>query len=90
MTPAERLAAKKPRHRAPRNKVVRRLTWVCELRAKREELRLTLRDVADALKMSPACLHQIEHGGDPMLTTARKLAAFFGTTTDELWPKARK
>jgi DNA-binding XRE family transcriptional regulator len=83
LSPAERLAAKRPRRRAPRNgKTVRKLVWLCNLRDRRERLRLTLDAVAEAVKLSKTALWHLEQGTDPLLTTARKLAAFYGTTTD--------
>ncbi len=91
MTPAEKLAAKKPWRRPPRNKVAyRRIVWRSTVRETREALRISLRDVARACKMSVTALWQIEQGGDPMLSTAMKLAVFFGKTVEELWPRKRK
>lgn len=87
MTPAEKLAARKPRRRAPRNvKVVRKKVWACRARVYRERLNLSLRDVAKAVGVSVTAPHQIENGTDPQLTTARKLAVFFGATERDLWP----
>ena len=90
-TPAERLAAKKPWRRAPRNaaKYPRRFAWRCGCREVRESLRISLRDVAKAIGLSVTALWQVEHGGDPMLTTAVKLARFYGKTIEELWPRRR-
>lgn len=89
MTPAEKLAAEKPWRPAPRNHVKPRKTvWKCGLRAAREKLRISLRDVAKACGISVTALWQIEMGTDPMLTTATKLAAFFGMRIDELWTGA--
>lgn len=88
MTPAEELAKRKRRQRPPRNKsnqTTRVVSWDCRLPAMRDELNLSLRDVAGAVGMSVAALHQIEHGTDPMLTTARKLAEFFGATVEQIW-----
>ena len=88
MTPAERLAKSKPWRRPPRNKAEPRTpAWVCRVRERREALRLSLRDVAGAVRLSVTALHQIEHGGDPQLTTARRLADFFGATVEDLWPR---
>ena len=90
MTPAEKLAARKPWRRQPRNGVaVRRTVWRCRLREVRESLRISLRDVAKECGFSVSALWQVEMGGDPMLTTARKLAAFFGKSVEELWPKKK-
>lgn len=89
MTPAEKLSAAKPWRREPRNTTApaRKAVWPkCRCRAKREALRLSLRDVATAIGLSVTALHQIEHGTDPMLTTATKLARFFGSAVEELWP----
>lgn len=52
----------------------------------RESLNLSLRDVAGAVGISVTALHQIEHGTDPQLTTARKLSEFFQVPTEKLWP----
>lgn len=86
-TPAEKLAAVKQRKRPRRNasRIVRKHPLVCHVRAVRESLNLSMRDVALAIKMSIAGLHAIEHGGDVQMTTACKIAAFFGKTIDELW-----
>jgi DNA-binding XRE family transcriptional regulator len=93
-TPAQALAAKKTWHRPARNKTDKARTrpapWVCLLREVREGLRLSLRDVAEAVKLSVTALHQIEHGTDPQLTTARRLATFFGKSVERLWPKLTK
>jgi DNA-binding XRE family transcriptional regulator len=86
-TPAEKLSKVRPWRRAPRNKARRYGRWDCRIRQTREPLRLSLRTVAEAVGLSVTALHQIEHGGDPQLTTARKLAAFFGKSVEELWPK---
>lgn len=89
-SPAEQLAAKKARKRAPRNKATpRNETWVCRVRDWREGMDLSLRDVAKAVGVSVTALHQIEHGTDPQLTTARKLSAFFRAPVEKLWPHLR-
>lgn len=92
MTPAEKLAARKPwRRRCPRNGTpLRKVVWTCRIREFREALRISMRDVAAAVGRSLAGLHVIEMGSDPMLTTARRLAEFFGKSIEELWPKLAK
>ncbi len=88
VSPAEKLAHRKPWRRSPRNRSKpRKAVWECRIRAEREPLRLSLRDVARACKLSVTALHQIEHGSDPMLTTATRLAEFFGLAVGELWPR---
>lgn len=52
MTPAERLAAKKPR----RSKSKRKQPWKCLMNDKRLALGLTMRDVADACSITSAML----------------------------------
>lgn len=90
-SPAEKMAAKKPWRREPRNKAApRKAVWVCAIRERRESLRLSLRDVARGVGLSVTALHQIEHGSDPRLTTARRIAEFFGAATDDLWPRKHK
>ncbi len=87
LTPAEELAARKPPRKAPGSKrLAQPIVWRCRVREFRESLRLSMRDVAQAIDLSPTGLFQIEHGTDPQLTTARRLAAFFGRSVEELWP----
>ena len=72
MTPAEKLAAKRPIKRPPRNlkKYTRKVTWSCHCRAVRMELRLSMDEVVKALKLSKTAYWQFEKGGDPMLMIA--------------------
>ena len=87
MSAASELAEKKAWRRKPRNKSTRKAgLWECQLRKKREGLRLSMRDVAGALGLSVTGYWQIEHGGDPMLSTALKIADFFGCSVPDLWP----
>jgi DNA-binding XRE family transcriptional regulator len=51
----------------------------------RLELGLSLKAVGEEIGMTQAGLWNIEHGTDPMLTSARKIAKFFGKTVDEIW-----
>ena len=87
MTPAETLAAERPRRRARRNSSARSPAWVCLVRAERERLNLPMRAVAEVLGMSLANLSAVENGSDPQLSTAKKLAAFYGKPVDDLWPR---
>lgn len=89
MTPAEKLASSRPIKREPRNlkPYKRKVTWRCECRSVRMGLRLSFDEVVKALKLSRTAYWQIEKGGDPMLTTALTIAAFYGKTVTELWPK---
>ncbi len=67
----------------------RRYPWICLVRARRQELRLALRDVAQGCSLSIAGLSEIERGREPELWTARRLADFFGLSVEELWPSRR-
>ena len=87
MTPAEKMAQQKPprkRRKSPRPKVPP--SWNCTAREVRESLRLSMLDAATGCKLSVAAVYQIENGSDPMLTTARTIATFYGRTVEELWP----
>lgn len=53
----------------------------------REGLRLSIKDVATAVGMTQSGYCVIEHGTDPLLSTARTIATFFGKSVEELWPK---
>lgn len=84
-TPAEILAANKPRQRAPRNKVQRVAKVECRCRVLRERLKLSLRDVAEATGLSVSGLFAVEHGGDVQMTTALRLCEFYGRKLSQLW-----
>lgn len=86
-SPAERLAATKRRQRPKRKHHApqRETHWTCGVRELRESLGLSQRDVCSACGLSNATLVWVEGGYDVRLTTARRIAAFFGTTTDKLW-----
>lgn len=86
-SPAVKLAKSKQRQRPPRNtaKVQRKSPVVCHCRKRRQDLNLSLRDVAEATGLSIAGLHAIEHGGDAQMTTAFKLCDFYGVGLGELW-----
>lgn len=90
-TPAENLSEqKKPKATANRKSTsARPPVFSCGIRAVRENLGLSLRDVSQAVGFSIAALWQIEHGTDPMLSTAFKLAAFYGCSVEELWKRAQ-
>lgn len=85
MTPAETLSQSKPR--PTRKPTTHPVVWQCSVREERERLRLSCREVADAVGMSYVGYWQVERGSDPKLTTAWKLAEFFGKPIDELWRK---
>mgnify|MGYP001594946050 CR=1 FL=1 len=88
MTPAEKLSKTKVRRRKPQERKARRAAvWQCKLRDFREELDLSLKDVAGACNLTITCIFQVELGSDPMLSTARKLATFYGKTIEEIWPR---
>ena len=48
-------------------------------------LSLSFDEVVNALGISRTAYWQIEKGGDPMLTTATKIATFYGKEVSELW-----
>ena len=87
MTPAEKLSKAKPRKREPRNKKPApfKPDWHCACRELREQLRLGFDEVVKALGMSRTAYWKIEKGGDPMLTTAVKIATFYGRDVSQLW-----
>jgi DNA-binding XRE family transcriptional regulator len=86
MTPAEKLAKKHKRQRAPRNRsTVRNTPWKCCCRELRDSLGLTLDHAAVGCGLSKTAYWQIEQGTDPMLTTAIRIAKFYGREIGELW-----
>ena len=61
--------------------------WECRIREYREKAKLSLSEMAGHVGLSKTGLWQIEQGSDPMLSTARKIAEFFGVKVEVLWPK---
>jgi DNA-binding XRE family transcriptional regulator len=83
-SPAEQLARTKVR-RVRKVQPKRDAVWVCALSDYRQRLGLTIADVATAVGMSDSGYWLIERGGDTALTTAWRLAEFFGTPIEALW-----
>ena len=89
-SPAERLAKTIKLRKYRRGACSVKLVWNCDLRARREKLFLTMRDVAKAVGLSVTGYYAIEHGSDPQLTSAVKLAEFFAVPVETLWTKLEK
>lgn len=47
---------------------------------------LTLRQIAKDINTSDSTVFEAEYGCDVTLVVARKFAAFYGKSVDELWP----
>lgn len=86
-SPAETLSENKPRRKLRVKTYTRKFPWLCRITELRHKLRISLDDVAKEVGISKTALWQIEHGTDPMLTTAKKLAAFFGKVIEDIWRK---
>lgn len=86
-SPAAELAKKKPRQRPARNKSVyqRKTVWAPNLRDLREAHGLSMHAVAAAVKLGVSSYWQIEHGSDPMLVNAVRIAEFFGVRVEDIW-----
>ncbi len=82
-SPAELLSAAKPRRR--RIEETRNLPFVCAMAELRHALGLSQRDVAKEVGITCAAISTIENGTDPLLSTALKLAKFFGKNVSDLW-----
>jgi DNA-binding XRE family transcriptional regulator len=88
LTPAQKLGKTKRRKREPRNiKTVAAVHWETSIRAMRESLRLSLRDVASAVGLAVNSYWKIEQGCEPTLSSAWRIAEFYGRRIDELWEK---
>lgn len=93
MTPAEKLAKTKRRERPKRNSppAPQKKVWATALTKRREDLDLSLRDVAKACRLSVASYFRIEHGyADPALSTARRISEFFGCDVWQLWSSTKQ
>jgi transcriptional regulator with XRE-family HTH domain len=82
MSPAEKLAQSKTRRR----KLDIEAEWDCKIRGLRESLGLSMLDVTNATGIQPSSQSLAERGKDLNLSTAYKLAKFYGKTIEELWP----
>ncbi len=83
MTPAEELAV--TRAKSPRTWQRRVERFVCRVREVREGLNLSRAAVGGELGFTAAFLTNVERGVGINLTTALKIAAFFGRPVEELW-----
>lgn len=90
MTPAEKVAKKIRSQRGPRNNVRPDGPLRCRVREVREAVGISMNVAAEAIGFSLAGMSQLERGGDCVMTTAHKIAAFYGKTVDELWPPPRR
>lgn len=91
MTPAEKLASRRPARKRGQRARPRNRTWPgCRLRELRESLGLSYREVSGAVGLSIAGLYEVEMGADTLLSTARRLAAFYGESVEELWGEAKE
>lgn len=86
MTPAEQLARVRRRRSLPHTREPGPLE--CLVRAKRHSLGLTMLEVADHVGVAESHLCDIERGIDLKMSTAARLAKFFGVAVHELWPTA--
>jgi DNA-binding XRE family transcriptional regulator len=89
-SPAIRLAKTLPRRKYGTGSSAVKEVWHCLLYERRTEIGLTLQAVAEAIGMSKTGLFAIEHGGDPQLTSAMKLAKFFAVPVEELWSELKR
>lgn len=88
LTPAQKLGKLKRRRREPRNvRPVAAVVWETSIRAMRESLRLSLRDVAKAVGLAVNSYWKIENGCEPTLSSAWRIAEFYGRRIDQLWEK---
>ena len=86
---AQKTAEESPRKRERRNGVEHRKIWVCNLRFLRDKHNLTMDQVAAGVSLSKTAYWQIEHGSDPMLTSAKRIADFFGQRLEAIWPETQ-
>jgi DNA-binding XRE family transcriptional regulator len=85
-SPAAKISKQRPRQRERRNEAKHHRVWSCNLRQIRDAHGLTMDVVAKYVELSKTAYWQIEHGSDPMLTSARRISDFFGLTIEEIWP----
>lgn len=87
-SPAALLAATKSRNRPKRNfpPASEVVVWTTTLRAHREKLNLSMRDVAVSCGLSVSAYFRIEAGyADVALSNAVRIAEFFAVPVAKLW-----
>lgn len=85
MSPAERLAKRRPRKRERRNESKFAPIVHCGVREIRESINLSLRESAEAIGLSISGMFAIEHGGNVTMEVALRISKFYGKPLDELW-----
>lgn len=84
MTPAEKLAKEKGKQQQTAFQELP-IVFACQLKAKREALGLSQRDVCRATHLNVSTVCRVEQGVDLTLSRALKLAKFFGCPVEQLW-----
>lgn len=89
-SPAEVLAMKKKRNpicKRRQKREVYKYPWVCKLRLHRKRLKLSMNDVVKGIgrKGSESWLCMVEKGWEVRLSSAMRLAKFFGASVEALW-----
>ena len=87
-TPAEKLAKKVKRNPGEESEKVYPLQST--MRNRREQLGLTLHDVAIAVGLSTSTISRLECGRDGWITAAMKLCRFYQCGIEELWREASR
>lgn len=75
----------KPRKGIPIRKRREKLHLNCNLYNERLDCNLTLKALSDQVGLDVSLLHRAESGGHINLTSALRLARFYGKTVDEIW-----
>ncbi len=85
LSPAEQLAKSRSDRKQLKKKTSESLIWKCEISTIRKGLGLTLLEVCKSVKLSHRALRQIEAGFDLRLSTAYRIAEFYGKSVSDLW-----
>lgn len=56
------------------------------VKARRKELGMTLEQLSHESGVPVSTISEIEHGAEPLVTTAQRIARALLRTIDELWP----
>jgi len=76
---------KQPRDRVRPKRRTGTVRLLVDLSKMRRERGVTLRQVADALKISTSVLCQIENGCTPSIESALRIASFIGDPVEKIW-----
>jgi DNA-binding XRE family transcriptional regulator len=90
LSKADLISRKKVVRHDPDAPKFRAKIWECNLIYYRKTKGLSLEDISKGTGLSQFTIGAVERGCDCTLSTARRIADFFGYTVERIWPRMLK